>query len=172
MPYDTLLTCRHFKYGILYMATHVHCVYTPMHCALSCICLGHVLVCAGSVLTSMLQFFTVLVMYSWCLLIIPLFSAFLGAHCLVHSSFFRSVLPPLFSTSTLPFSPLPLSLLHPYHSAPYCLHLPPQGRPRVAVTGYCSCRTSGSQTSIPQHCEVCVCGGGEAISSPLKHAVL
>ena len=62
MPYDTLLTCRHFKYVILYMTTtHVLCVYTPMQCALSCICLCHVLVCAGSVLASVLQFFMVLV---------------------------------------------------------------------------------------------------------------
>ena len=46
----------------LYMTTtHVLCVYTPMQCALSCICLCHVLVCAGSVLTSVLQFFMVLV---------------------------------------------------------------------------------------------------------------
>ena len=43
------------------MTSHVLCVYTPMHCVLSCICLCHVLVCAGGVLTSVLQFFTVLV---------------------------------------------------------------------------------------------------------------
>ena len=47
---------------ILYMTTtHVLCVYTPMQCALSCICLCHVLVCARSMLTSVLQFFMVLV---------------------------------------------------------------------------------------------------------------
>ena len=47
---------------ILHMTTtHVLCVYTSMHCALSCICLCHVLVCAGGMLASVLQFFMVLV---------------------------------------------------------------------------------------------------------------
>ena len=159
MPYDTLLTCRHFKYVILYTTTtHVFCVYAPMQCALSCICLCHVLVCAGSELASVLQFFTVLVVYSWCLLIIPLFSSISLApiaYFIVLELYFllsflacpSSVVLRLFSallTSSLP----PPSL---YHSAPDWLHLPPpQGGPTVT----CCCRTGGPQASTPHHCKV------------------
>ena len=105
MPYDTLLTCRHFKYVILYTTTtHVLCVYTPMQCALSCICLCHVLVCAGSELASVLQIFTVLVIYSWCLLIIPLFSSISLApiaYFIVLQLYFLLSFPPCPSSAVL-----------------------------------------------------------------------
>ena len=130
-----------------------------MQCALSCICLCHVLVCAGSVLASVLQFFMVLVqqaitaitfevlfevrrhqhissstnlrmilqihLYSWYFFIIPLFSTFSLVYVFVllfcshlHSCPSAIALSLLFSTSSLPSSPLPSSLLPLYHSDP------------------------------------------------------
>ena len=98
-------------------------------------------------------------LYSWYFLIFPLFSSFSLAYVFVSlfCSFLSScpssvALSLLFSTLSLPSSPLPPSLITPCHSAPYWLHLPPQRGLTAAVTGHYSCWTGGPQTSISHHC--------------------
>ena len=167
-----------------------------MHCALSCICLCHVLVCAGGMLASVLQFFMVLVqqaitgitfevrfevrrhqhissstnlrmilqkhLYSWYFLIIPLFSTFSLVYVFV--SLFCShlcscpsaiALSLLFSTSSLPSSPLLPSLLPLYHSDPDGFIYHPKEARQPQSPGHCSCRTGGPQASNPHDCKVC-----------------
>ena len=94
------------------------CVYTPMQCALSCICLCHVLVCTGGMLASVLQLLTILVIYSCCLLIIPCFS------CLSLAPIVYFIALPLFFL--LPFLCCPFSVvLHLFSALLTSPSLPP-----------------------------------------------
>ena len=156
--------------------THVFCMYTPMQCALSCICLCHVLLCARSVLASVLQLVTIVVIYSWCLLIIPCFSRlslapivyfialllffllpFLWCHFSVVLRLFSALLTSPFLPSLLPQTTQLLTgcIYHPREAQQ------PQSPDTAAGTG-------GPQATIPLQ----NVWAWSASSSPRKYAVL